>query len=326
MTTDMPAHIPDPDPGHADLEAAMAGDSQAFDRLVGPHRRELLAHCYRMVGSIHDADDALQDTLLRAWRGLPRFEGRSSPRTWLFKIATNASIALVERKGRGLVPVDPEWLEPYPYDPDEESSPAGTFERRESMEIAFVTAVQHLPPKERAVLLLRDLLGFSAAETAGVLDVTVAAVTSRLQRARRRVRSELPGRSQQDTLRRLGDERVSGLVTAYVEAWETGDADAIVGLITEDATFSMPPEAIVVRGRDDVRRFLRESPCRHPWRLLPTRAAGQLAFGCYTREDGVWTAHSVDVVTLRGAQISRITAFFGPRLLSQLGLPPSLPD
>jgi RNA polymerase sigma-70 factor (TIGR02960 family) len=312
------------------LGAARAGDRQAFDLLIRPHRRELLAHCYRMLGSIHDADDALQDTLLRAWRGLAGFAGRSSLRTWLYRIATNASITLAERKGRRELMAedeDPPWLEPYPHDGDEDtSSPGAALERRESVEIAFVTAVQHLPPKERAVLLLREVLGFTAEETAEVLDVTVAAVTSRLQRARTRVRTRLPEQSQRDTLQRLGDRRLRALVTAYIDAWEAADADAIVALVTDDATFSMPPEALVIRGRPEIRRFIRKVPLQRPWRLVPTRAGGQLAFGNYTQEGSTWVAHSVDVVTLRGERISRITAFIEPSLLPILGLPERLDD
>lgn len=307
------------------LEAARSGDRLAFDQLVGPYRRELLAHCYRMLGSIHDADDALQDTLLRAWQGIGGFAGRSSLRTWLFRIATNASIALAQRKGRAQTPMDPHWLEPYPHQEDE-TSPAVAAERRESLEIAFVAAVQHLPPKERAVLLLREVLGFSARETAEVLDITVAAVTSRLQRARVRIRARLPEESQRDILRRLGDRRLRALAAAYVDAWEAADADAIVSLITADASFSMPPEPLTIRGRDEIGAFLRESPLRHPWHLVPTWAGGQLAFGCYTLEGSTWTAHSVDVLTLRGEKISRITAFIQPSLLPILGLPEHLDD
>lgn len=308
------------------LDAAMVGDRDAFDRLLAPYRRELLAHCYRMLGSVHDADDALQDTLLRAWRGLPRFAGRSSLRTWLYRIATNACFALGERNGRQPVPGDDlSWLEPFPYELDDDPlAPATVIERRESMELAFVTAFQHLPAKERAVLVLRDVLGFSASEAATVLDTSVAAVTSRLQRARRRIRGRLPETSQRGTLRTLGDDRLRVLVTAYVDAWERGDADAIVALVTDDATFSMPPDPASFHGRARIRAFLDEAPCRSPWRLVPVRMAGQLAFACYTRERDAWVAHSVDVVTLHDDRIARITAFIDARLVRLLGLPERL--
>jgi RNA polymerase sigma-70 factor, ECF subfamily len=318
--------------GDPDLGAAKAGDRLAFDRLIAPYRRELLAHCYRMLGSIHDADDALQDTLLRAWRGLPRFAGRSSLRTWLYRIATNACLAMIHRKERGHVPVDPTEagagpavLEPFPDPVEDASSPATAIERRESMESALVAAVQYLPAKERAVLLLRDVLGFSANETAVVLDTSVAAVTSRLQRARNRVGSHLPDRSQRVTLRALGDDRLRRLVTAYVDAWERGDADAIVALVTEDATFSMPPEPTWLRGRRQIRDFLLAAPLRYDWRLIAIEVAGQLAFACYTPDGDSWVAHSVDVLALRGDRIERITAFNDPGMVSMLGLPTRLP-
>jgi RNA polymerase sigma-70 factor (ECF subfamily) len=215
----------------------------------------------------------------------------------------------------------PPWLEPFPDEPDDPSSPETAIERRESVEVAFVAAFQHLPAKERAVLLLRDVLGFTANETAHLLDTTVAAVTSRLQRARGRVRARLPEQSQRDTLRAVGDDRVRALVTAYVEAWERQDADAIVALATADAVFSMPPEPVRLRGRADIGRFLRDAPLRREWRLVPVRAGGQVAFGCYLREGGGWVAHSVDVVTLRGDRIERITAFNDARLPARFGLP-----
>jgi RNA polymerase sigma-70 factor (TIGR02960 family) len=308
------------------LEAAQSGDRRAFDQLISPYHRELLAHCYRMLGSIHDADHALQDTLLRAWQGIGGYAGRSSLRTWLFRIATNAAIVQSERRGRAQTPMDPHWLEPYPHQEDDETSPAAAVDRRESLELAFVAAVQQLSPKERAVLLLREVLGFSAQETAEVLDITVAAVTSRLQRARVRVRSRLPEESQ-GILRRLDDRRLRALVAAYVDAWEAGDADAIVSLLTDDASFSMPPQALTIRGREEIGAFFRETPLRHPWRLVPTSAGGgQLAFGNYTLEGSTWTAHSVDVVSLRGDKISAITAFIEPSLLPILGLPEHLDD
>lgn len=324
------------------LDAARRGDSQAFDRLVSPYRRELLAHCYRMLGSIHDADDALQNTLLRAWQGLPGFAQRSSLRTWLYTIATNACLALIERNGRRHLPVDlsdpgaplstdPDggaelaWLEPYPYDDPAPSSPTAAIERRESVELAFIAALQHLPASQRAVLVVRDVLGFSAKETADLLDTTPASVTSSLQRARARVRERLPERSQQANLRSLGDPTIAALVTAYVEAWERGDASAILALLAEDATFSMPPYAVWYEGRQAIATFLDEAPLLASWRLVPTRASGQLAFGCYQLDGAGWAAHSVDVLTLRGDKIEHLTAFLDPALLSRLGLPARLP-
>ncbi len=316
------------------LDAARTGDRLAFDQLVALHRRELHAHCYRMLGSIHDADDALQDTLLRAWRGLPRFAQRSSLRTWLYTIATNACLALIERNGRRHLPIDlggpgtadePAWLEPYPGIDAVGTSPPDSAERRESVEIAFVAAFQHLPANQRAVLLLRDVLGFSAEETATVLDTTRASVTSALQRARRRIRERRPERSQQATLRTLDDEQVTDLVRAYVDAWERSDTSAIVDLLTEDATFSMPPHATWYQGRAAIATFLDTTPLQASWRLIPTVANYQLAFACYMLERTKWTAHSIDVIALRGRRIEHVTAFLQPELLGRFGFPSTLP-
>ena len=321
------------------LTAASDGDRNAFDRLVAPHRRELHAHCYRMLGSTHDADDALQDTMLRAWRGLGGFAGRSSLRTWLFTIATNASLAVIERNGRRHLPVDLgpspnrpsdgereiSWLEPYPtVDEDKDSSPESSVERRESVELAFIAAVQHLSPNQRAVLVLRDVLGFSADEAAVILDTTLDSVNSALARARRQLSARRPERSQQATLRTLGDQRIAALVSAYVGAWERRDPTAIVSLLTADATFSMPPRRDWYQGRETIARFLADEPLTLRWRLLPILANGQLAFGCYVPNETGWAAHSIDVVTLRDDRIEHITGFLQPTLLRRFALPERL--
>src|SRR4051812_31452113 len=263
------------------LEAAQAGDQTAFESLVGPFRGELHAYCYRMLGSVHDADDALQEALLRAWRGLERFEGRSSLRSWLYRIATNASLDLIERRPKRVLPIEldgeeePLWLEPYP-DP-----PEATYEQRESVELAFVAAVQHLPGTQRAALLLRDVLGFRAREVASLLDTSEDAVNSALARARRVLRERTPERSQQETLRALGDDEVAAVVQRYMEALEGGDVERIVTLLSEDATWSMPPLPQFYRGLEAIRGFLREGPTTRRWRHIPTSANGQVAVGCY---------------------------------------------
>ncbi len=327
------------------LDAARAGDQRAFHALVEPHGRELRAHCYRMLGSAHDADDALQDTLVRAWRGLAGFAGRSSLRTWLFTIATNVCLAAIERAPRRPLPVDlgpasdPRsgdwaegetlWLEPSPdhHLDDGPTSPAARYERRESVELAFVAAVQALPATQRAVLLLRDVLGMSARETAVALDTTTASVTSALQRSRATMRRRLPQRSQQATLRALGDRRLQTVVTAYVDAWERGDVDAIVAMLADDATFSMPPYPTWYRGRADIAAFLLRGPMRERWRLVPVRANGQVAFGCFRWDAaaGGYTAHSLDVVTLDGPRVAHVTAFLDDAVLDRFGLPQALP-
>ena len=255
-STQSPAHDRDL------LAAAQRGDESAFNRLVEPRRRELHAHCYRMLGSVHDAEDALQETLLRAWRGLSGFEGRSSLRSWLYRIATNASLDAIERRPKRVLPVDyapaadPHegpgepvvesiWVEPYPDEllglEDGFAAPDARYEQRESVELAFIAALQLLPPNQRAALILREVLGFSAREAAEALDTTVASVNSALQRARATVDERLPDQSQQATLRSLGDDRLREIVEGYVDAWQRRDVEAVVGMLTEDATFAMPP-------------------------------------------------------------------------------------
>jgi RNA polymerase sigma-70 factor (ECF subfamily) len=316
------------------LGAARDGDQDAYRRLVEPHRRELHAHCYRMMGSVHDAEDALQDALLRAWRGLPRFQGRSSLRSWLYKIATNACLNDLARRPKRVLPIDhgpaadphdvpgtplveSTWVEPYPDEPlgleDGLAGPAARYEGRESVELAFVAALQHLPPNQRAALILREVLGFSGQETAEALDTTVAAVNSAMQRARKAVDERLPERSQQATLRALGDQRLREVVEGYMDAMARGDVDAVVGLLAQDAVWSMPPLASWYDGRDEIAVFLANAPLngRWRWRHLPARANGQAAVGTYAWDAVDRTHHpfSLDVLTLRGARVAEITSF-----------------
>src|SRR5262245_41069451 len=259
------------------LEAAREGDQAVYGRLVEPLRGELHAHCYRMLGSVHDAEDALQEALIRAWRGLPRFEGRSSLRSWLYRIATNTCLDAIARRPRRVLPVDygpaadphagpgepiveSVWIEPYPDEKlgleDGFAAPEARYERRESVELAFVAALQNLPARQRAVLILREVLGFSARETAETLETTTAAANSALQRARAALDERLPKQSQQATLRALGDERVRDIVERYVEAWDRGDVEAVVSMLAQDAAFTMPPLRTWYRGRDAIAVFL----------------------------------------------------------------------
>ena len=259
---------------------------------------ELHAHCYRMLGSLHDAEDALQDTLLRAWRGLPEFGGRSSLRTWLYKIATNACTDAIARRSKRVLPIDygppsaptlengqplveSAWVEPYPDQTlgvaDGYAAPDARYEQREAVELAFIASLQHLPATQRAVLILRDVLGFSAREVSESLDTTVVSVNSALQRARKAVAERLPERSQQATLRSVGDERMRELVETYLEAWARADVDALRALLAEDAVFSMPPWAIWWRGRETIAAFAQTAMGACPaTRSFPTRANGQL--------------------------------------------------
>jgi RNA polymerase sigma-70 factor, ECF subfamily len=330
------------------LDAARGGDEGAFRQLVEPHRKELHAHCYRMLASMDDAEDSVQDTLLRAWRGLAGFEGRSSLRTWLYAIATNTCLDMIARREKRVLPsdygpaADPDdereqpriesaFVEPYPDDAlDLEAgfaAPDARYERRETVELAFIAALQHLPPRQRAVLILRDVLGFSGREVAESLGTTVGSVSAALHRARRAVEERLPDESQQATLRALGDRGVREVVERYMDAWERGDVDAIVAMLVEDAEFAMPPIALWYRGRDAIAAFLIKWALKDEWRFLPVRANGQVAFGTYSwdAERGSYVAAGVDVVTLRSARVEAITAFVEPELLSSFGLPRELP-
>jgi RNA polymerase sigma-70 factor (ECF subfamily) len=303
-----------------------------FEQTVGPYRAELHAYCYRMLGSLHDADDALQDALLRAWRGLDRFEGRSSLRSWLYRIATNVSLDLIARRPKRVLPLDydeqegPLWLEPYPELQDEAPPPDARYEQRESVELAFVAAVQHLPPNQRAALLLRDVLGFRAREAAEMLDTSVESVNSALARARRALEERLPERSQQQTLRALGDDGVRRLVERYMDALERGDVEAIVGLLSQDAVWSMPPLREWYRGEEAIRHFLHAGPLNQRWRHVPTHANGQPAIGCYMLHDDRYLPAVIDVLTLDGPRVAAVTAFIDPRLFAPFGLPDRFPE
>jgi RNA polymerase sigma-70 factor, ECF subfamily len=330
------------------LKAARKGERDAFGRLVEPFERELQAHCYRMLGSYTDAEDALQETLLRAWRALPRFEERSSLRSWLYRIATNACLRAIERRPKRVLPIDygpasdphdgpaepvsdPVWLEPYP---DSElgleglAGPDARYEQREGVELAFIAALQHLPARQRAVLILRDVLGFSARETARVLETTPVSVDSALQRAHKTVDERLPSHTQQETLRQIGDDELSQLVDRFLAAWERNDVDAVVSLLAEDARLVMPPLPTWVSGRDHVAAFLRAYPLSgvRRWRMVPTSANGQLALATYSWDEqtAAFMPHSLSVLTLREGKIEEITAFMTPEPLSHFNLPASI--
>jgi RNA polymerase sigma-70 factor (ECF subfamily) len=318
-------------------------DRNSFEKLIGPYRSELHAHCYRMLGSTQDAEDALQDALLRAWRGLPQFQGRSSLRSWLYRIATNSCLRLIERRPRRVLPIDygppadphddlaeplveSVWIEPYPDAAiaDGFAGPEARYEQRESVELAFVAALQHLPPGQRAVLILRDVLGFSGAEVAETLDTTPAAIYSSLQRAHKTVDRQLPERSQQATLRTLGDSRVRALVERYIDAWERGDVEEIVAMLTEDAVLAMPPRPTWYRGIEAARVFLASGPLApdRRRRSRPAHANGHLAVGSYYVSSAETPPLRVlQLLTLdETGRIEAITAFVGAELVP-FGLP-----
>jgi RNA polymerase sigma-70 factor, ECF subfamily len=345
MSAQVPAQRSSDDPG-APAEATR--DETAFRELVEAHRAELHAHCYRMLASLYDADDALQETLLRAWRGLPGFRGQSSLRTWLYRIATNVCLDAIARRPKRVLPVDygpagtapdPDdrpvdnvWVEPYPDRElgvaDAAAGPEARYEQREALEIAFVAALQHLPPRQRAALVLRDVLAFSAKETAQALHTTVPSVNGALQRARTTVARNAPERSQQATLRTLGDRRIRAVVEQFADAFERGDVAAILALLTADAKFEMPPYPQWCEGRDQVgESWLMPGGDPPRLRYVSTRANGQLALGCYLidAETGWCSAIALDVLTLRGGLISEVTAFRTPAVFPRFGLPDRLP-
>ncbi|MET7418644.1 RNA polymerase subunit sigma-70 [Dactylosporangium sp. NPDC005555] len=281
-----------------------------FEALAGPLRGELLAHCYRMLGSLYDAEDAVQETYLRAWKAFEkafdRLEDPAGVRPWLYRIATNRCLSMLGRREPPAVDPsagEPLWLQPMP------DALTGI-----SVELAFVAALQHLRPVPRAALLLREVLGFSAAETAGLLGTTVAAVNSAVQRARK----ILPAPSPSPT------PDVAAAAGAYRAAWEAGDVDAIVGMLADDAKYSMPPLPEVYRGTAAIRTFLLDGPAAHRWRFLPARANGRPAFGTYLLGGATFRAASIDVVTFTGARVSEVVSFLDPALFPFFGLPGSL--
>jgi RNA polymerase sigma-70 factor (ECF subfamily) len=337
------------------VAAARRGDEAEFEALVAAYRNPLHAYCYRMLGSVHDADDALQETLLAAWRGLPGFEGRSSLRSWLYRIATHACLRLAAtRRRRALAPgygpartdvddlgdpvTEPIWLEPYPEsgaDPaaGRDSDPAVRYAERENVELTFVAALQYLPPAQRAALILHDVLQFSAPEVAQVLDRSVASVNSALQRGRKAAGSQA-GR-QRAELAALGDQGQRELARAFAAAWEQADVAALVALLADDVRFSMPPLPAWFDGRADVARFFSQRLWTTSWRLVPVRASGQLAFACYHgqlassctqgRAGAALRLSAVNVLTLRAGQVAELTGFLDPAVHRRFGLAQEFP-
>ncbi|MEA5453234.1 sigma-70 family RNA polymerase sigma factor [Sinomonas sp. JGH33] len=336
----------------SDLALARGGDHDAFTRLITPLRRELHAHCYRILGSAHDADDALQDALVRAWRALAGFEGRSSLRTWLYTLCTRTSLDLAAGRNRRALPMGvgsasdhvalevnaplPEatWLTAYPDAPADTTSPApldpaARYEQREAVELAFIAALQYLPGTQRAALILFDVLGYPATDIAAIMNTTPSAVNSALARARKLLARRLPDRTQQQTLRHLGDQKARHLVTKFATALEQGDTDTLISILTADVTWSMPPLPVWYQGRDRVLDFAVEVPItRCPsWqhRLITANAQPAVAFYLGESQTATHLPWSITVFTLRGGRISGIVSFLAPEDFPRFGLPANLP-
>lgn len=305
------------------LRAAQAGDEAAFVALVRPCRAELHAHCYRMLASQDDADDAVQEALIRAWKALERFEARSSVRTWLFRITTNTALDLASARARRELPVsldpsdgssgrpttDVSWIGPLPSQSD--GDPETRYAAVESIELAYVAALQFLPARQRAIFILREVLQFRASEVAEMLAMSVAAANSALQRARASLADRLPKVSQATELARLGDAAVREVAARYARAIEEADIEALLELLTEDATWSMPPETVWFRGQRDVARFLRDDVFPQRWHHVVTTANGQLAVAGYIfePETELFVACALDVLDLRDGRIAAVTGF-----------------
>jgi RNA polymerase sigma-70 factor, ECF subfamily len=334
----------------AEVAAARAGDEVAFAALVERYRRELRVHCYRMLGSFEDSEDMVQETFLRAWRGREGFQGRSTFRAWLYRIATNAclnAIAQRSRRPRSALaqpgpdadtapppPADLPWLQPYPDRLLEEIAPGdaepdAAVVSKETIELAFLAAIQHLPPRQRAVLILRDVLGWSAKETASLFDSSVASANSALQRARATLRERLPGRGREWSPSSNPSEEERVLLQRYVDAHERADVGAVAELLREDALLAMPPRPTFYEGREAIAAFFARdafgpaSP--GSFRLVPTRANRQPAAACYVRRPGdtEYRALSLDVLGIEGGKVVAITAFSAD-LFPAFGLPATL--
>jgi RNA polymerase sigma-70 factor (ECF subfamily) len=329
------------------VERARNGDQDAFAELVEPHRRELQVHCYRILGSVQDAEDALQETLLSAWQGFGGFEGRASVRTWLYRVATNRCLDALRSQGRrppesamtvrNMEPPEPSrrnevfWLQPYPdvlLDvPDPAPGPEASIESREATSLAFVAALQLLPPRQRAVLILRDVLGYRAREVATMLDATEESVTSALKRARATMADDLDHRAGHAAPPAPNSPEEARLLERFVEAFSASDVDGLVALLTDDAWISMPPMPFEYHGREAARRFFEVTHVAggRPLRFVHTRANGQPAIATYTPDPaaGVWRSLGILVLTLSGDLVSDVV-HFEPDVLASFGLPRTL--
>jgi RNA polymerase sigma-70 factor, ECF subfamily len=338
------------------LAAVLHGDSEQFSGLTEPYRRELQVHCYRILGSLHEAEDLVQETFLRAWKRLATYEGRASFRAWLYKIATNACLDFLDqRRSRRLLPLDAgpasdpsvsiqppstemTWLEPLPDewlgDPSS-ANPEARYSDLESISLSFLTALQVLPPRQRAVLILRDVLDFSAQESADVLEITVSSANSALHRARVTLSTRYHGREPEAASSSPNEPRTRQLLDHFVRAWENADVDGLVALLKEDAILAMPPSPSWYQGREAIRTFVSATvfadegmfpgKAADRWRLLPTRANASPAFAIYQRAgDREFQGFGIHVLAYEADRLAQIISFIDPTLPSSFGLPPSL--
>ena len=338
------------------LAAARHGDSHRFGELTEPYRRELQVHCYRILGSLHEAEDMVQETMIRAWKHLAAYEGRASFRSWLYKIATNACLDFLDSKrSRRLLPftilpasnpksaIQPPshemtWLEPFPDEWLADKSalnPEARYSDSESISLAFLAALQALPPRQRAVLILRDVLDFSANETTDILDLTLSSVNSALHRARVTLSNRYHGREPESSTTPLNDERTQWLLDHFVQAWEKADVDGLVALLKEDASFAMPPTPSWYQGHTAIGIFaaatvfgddgMFSGNAGGRWRLLRTNANGSPAFAIYQRtEAGTYNAFGVLEVEQKAGMLSQLICFIDPTLPIRFGLPAGL--
>ncbi len=337
--------MPDDPLTEATLARARAGDDEAFRELTDPYRRELQLHCYRILGSMQDAEDLVQETLLAAWRSLDSFEGRASVRAWLYRIATNRCLNALRARSRRPREVqamddapaptrrtEPMWLEPYPdvlleEMPDRSPGPATRYEARESVELAFIAALQHLPPSQRAAIVLRDVLGYRTAEVAEMLETGEIAVKGALQRARAALGTRLPA-ADRERAPRPNSARERQLVGRFADAVESGDIDDVVALLTDDALLTMPPQPLEYQGHQAIAAFLRQrGELRgRPLRVVATRANTQPAFGCYLPDPQAAIArpYGLLVLTLEADAVAAITWFTDTGVFRHFGLPRTL--